>query len=127
VSASFVQQTLENTQEKLDDKLEGDKEGEEMADKLLSDASKIASPENIKKNALYSIFANILTLAGAFLMFRLNKTGFWLYLAGTIVSIIAPMVIYGTSNLLSLGMSVIFGIIGVVFVVLYALNLKQMK
>lgn len=127
VSSSFVQQSLDETQSKLEKNLEGDEKSDEIANKVISDASKLATPESLKKSALYSILANVLTLAGALLMFMLRKPGFWLYVAGTLVSIIAPLVIYGTGNLLGLGMTVIFSFFGILFVVLYALNLKQLR
>jgi 1,4-dihydroxy-2-naphthoate octaprenyltransferase len=127
VSSSFVQQTLDETQSKIDKDLDGDEKANDITNKMMSDASKLASPENLKKSALFSILANVLTLGGALLMFMLRKPGFWLYVAGTLVSIIAPLVIYGTSNIVGLGMTVLISFFGILFVVLYALNLKQLR
>jgi 1,4-dihydroxy-2-naphthoate octaprenyltransferase len=127
VSSSFVQQTLDDTQSKIEKDLDGDEKANDMANRMISDASKLASPENLKKSALFSILASVMTLGGALLMFMLRKPGFWLYVAGTLVSIIAPLVIYGTTNILGLGMTILISFFGILFVVLYALNLKQLR
>lgn len=129
VSSSFVQETLDSTKKEVDQELkESDsKAGAELADKMLSGVSEVMNPKNIKKNALYSLLASALTLIGAVLMFRLNKTGFWVYVAGTVVGVAAPMMIFGSSNLISLGILAFSGFIGILFVVLYSLNLKYME
>ena len=127
VSSSFVQQSLDDTQSKLEEKLEGDEKGADITNKVMSDASRLATPENIKKSALFAILANVLTLSGAILMFMLRKPGFWMYVAGTLISIVAPLMIYGTGNILGLGLTILIGFFGILFVVLYALNLKQLR
>ncbi len=98
-----------------------------MAEKVISGASAMLNPENIKKNALFSILANLLTLGGAFLMFQLKKIGFWVYLAGTGIAIVTPLVVYGPTNLMSIGMTAVIGFFGVLFAVLYSINLKYMR
>lgn len=98
-----------------------------MAEKVISGASEMLNPANIKKNALFSILANILTLGGAFLMFQMKKMGFWAYIAGTSIAIITPLVVYGASNLMSIGMTAVVGFFGILFAVLYSLNLKYMR
>jgi hypothetical protein len=98
-----------------------------MAEKVISGASAMLNPENIKKNALFSMLANVLTLGGAFLMFQLKKIGFWVYLAGTGIAIVTPLVVYGPANLMSIGMTAVIGFFGVLFAVLYSINLKYMR
>ncbi|MEJ7586508.1 MAG: hypothetical protein WKI04_02990 [Ferruginibacter sp.] len=86
-----------------------------------------ASAQNIRKGALSNMAAAVFCLMGAFLMWNLRKTGFYLYVAGTLVGIVSPFVIFGGSNLMSIGSSVIVGFIGLIFVVLYGINLKYMR
>jgi hypothetical protein len=126
VSSKVAGTMLDDAKEKISK--ESDNEGaSKMAEKVISGASEMLNPENIKKNALYSILANILTLGGAFLMFQLKKMGFWVYLAGTGIAIIMPLVVYGPSNLMSIGMTAVIGFFGILFTVLYSLNLKYMR
>lgn len=129
VSDAFVQEKLDSTRKEVSEQLkESDSQaGAELADKMLSGVSEVMNPKNVKKSALYGLLASALTLIGAVLMFRLNKTGFWVYVAGTIVSIAAPIMIFGTSNLFSLGVTAFLGFFGVIFVILYSLNLKYME
>lgn len=82
------------------------------------------SEEKIKNSALASGIANILTLIGAVLMWGLNKKGFFLYIAGTLVAIVAPLVIYdGFLGFIGSGM---IAFMGIIFCVLYFLNVKHM-
>lgn len=86
-----------------------------------------ASPEKIKEGALSNAAAAILCLAGAFMMWQLKKKGFYLYVAGTLAGIISPFVIFGGTNLVAILSSTIIGFVGLIFVILYGVNLKYMK
>jgi len=86
-----------------------------------------ASPDDIRKGAISNFAAAVLCLAGAIMMWKLKKTGFYLYVAGTLLGIISPFVIFGGSNIISILSSVVIGFIGLIFVVLYGVNLKYMK
>jgi hypothetical protein len=126
VNAKVAETVLDSAKEKISK--EADNEGTtKMAEQVFSGATKMLDPANIKKNALYSILANLLTLGGAFLMFQLKKPGFWVYLAGTAVAIITPFIVYGASNIMSIGMTAVIGFFGILFAVLYSLNLKYLK
>ncbi len=61
------------------------------------------------------------SLFGAIMMWKLKKTGFYLYVAANIIAAILPMVWLGSA----------FAILGfiwpVIFIVLYAINLKHLK
>jgi hypothetical protein len=101
--------------------------GNKVAEKVISGASQMLDPVKLKKNALYNIIANLLTLGGGFLMFQLRKPGYWLYLLGTGISVISPLAIFGVTNLLGIGMTAVLGFVGVLFAVLYAMNLRHMN
>ncbi len=88
--------------------------------------SKMFTEENIKKGAIGSLLAALLTLSGALLMWRLKKSGFYLYIGGVLVGLIVPLVIYG-NNFLAVGISSFGAFFGLIFIALYALNLKSMN
>jgi SNF family Na+-dependent transporter len=60
-------------------------------------------------------------------MFQMRKPGFWVYLLGTGVSVMAPLVVFGADNIVGIVMGSGTGLIGIVFCVLYAVNLKHMR
>jgi hypothetical protein len=96
-------------------------------EKMFSGANELMDTVKVKQNSLFSIMSNVLTLVGAFLMFRLKKTGFGIYVLGIAVFIAAPLVIFGVGNIFGLFMTFMLGLIGVVFVILYRLNIKYMR
>lgn len=102
-------------------------EGTKMAGKMLNSMEGAFTEENLKKAGLAAILAAFFCIAGALMMWMLKKTGFYLYIAGTLVGIVAPFLIYGSNNLMSVISSVFVGFIGLIFVILYAVNLKYMK
>ena len=104
-----------------------DDRGAAMVDKVISGAREMADPFKIQENALYNLVACLLTLGGGFLMFQQRKVGFWVYLLGTAVSILAPFVVFGTSNLIGIMLGGGTALLGILFCVLYAVNLKHMS
>jgi hypothetical protein len=126
VSSQVAGTMLDSAKEEIS-KESDNESANKMAEKVISGASAMLNPENIKKNALFSILANLLTLGGAYLMFQLKKIGFWVYLAGTGIAIVTPLVVYGPANLMSIGMTAVIGFFGVLFAVLYSINLKYMR
>lgn len=120
LTASVTQDALEEAQ----DKMQG-QEGARFMEKMLNSVADSMSPERIRQSAIASVVVNLLALAGALLMWNLRKTGFYIYVASVVVAIAAPIVIFGgiTGGLASLS-SAFFSI---VFIVLYALNIKHMR
>lgn len=97
-----------------------------FGEKMMVSVSKMMTEENIRKNAIGAIISEFLTLVGAFLMWKLRRYGFYLYIAGVIIGIIVPFYLYG-GNIIAVGMSVFSGFFGMVFIALYALNFKSFK
>lgn len=124
-TAGVTQAAMEDAKDQISGS--GTDAGTRIAEKMLSGASEVLKPENLKKNALFSIIASIFTLVGAILMFQLKKAGFWAYVLGTVISIAAPFVIFGAGNLISMAATIGAAFIGIIFVVLYALNLKHLR
>jgi hypothetical protein len=125
VTSSIIGQTMDEAKEKIKEESSGT--DSQIAEKVVSGVSSLVDPANMKKNALFMIVSNVLTLLGGILMFQLKKVGFWVYVAGTVLAILAPVIVYGATNILSLGMSIVYGFFGIIFVVLYAVNLKHLR
>ena len=98
----------------------------EFARNIMFSASKFITADNIRKKAVGSIISGIFTLLGAILMWQLYKKGFYIYIAGILIEIIVPVYLYGT-NMMSFGITFISGFFGLLFIALYALNIKSMR
>lgn len=118
VVAEAAQEGLDRAAERVDDA-----EASDFVDKIMGRVSANMTPENIRKSAVADGLYNLLALAGALLMFNLRKPGFYLYLAGIAVAIIAPFVIYGGLMGAAGAATTFFSII---FAVLYATQLRFM-
>lgn len=93
---------------------------------IISTMSAYSSPTMLKNIATATFVVSIFCLLGALLMWRLRIIGFYLYTAGTIISIALPIYMFG-SNFMSNMSSGVQAFIGVLFVIFYAMNLKSMK
>lgn len=93
----------------------------------------------IKWSIILNIIFNLVCLLGVFLMFRLNKKGYFAYIVGELAPVVMMFIGYfkfqsvirmmpsEASTLLSLPFFVLMASIAILFVVLYGLNLKHMK
>lgn len=123
IATGLTQEAMENAKDQIDEQAQDEKSAE-MVNKIMDSVSNDLSEEKIKNGALASGVANILTLIGAVLMWGLNKKGFFIYIAGTLVAIVAPLVIYdGFLGFVGSGM---IAFVGIIFCVLYFLNVKHM-
>ncbi|MDR1755915.1 MAG: hypothetical protein LBR65_03015 [Culturomica sp.] len=68
----------------------------------------------------------LLSLLGAILMFRLRKTGFYLYTGAQILMLFVAPVFVGFSGMVVWN-TVMAAILTLLFIILYSLNLKYMK
>lgn len=100
--------------------------GNILGEKMKKNIMDMISVEKIKKSAMGSFIAALFTLSGAISMWLLRRFGFYLYIIGIIIGIVVPFYIYG-NNLLAIGISGFGSFFGLVFIALYALNLKPMK
>jgi hypothetical protein len=82
--------------------------------------------ENIHKKSIGDLIAGLFTLAGAILMWFQRRNGFYLYIAGVLIGIALPFYLYG-NDLLTVGIASFGAFFGLLFIVLYALNLKWMN
>lgn len=97
-----------------------------QAQKWMNDSAVFFDAEKVKKNSIAGIACNLITFVGAFLMFRMNKTGFLVYVLGTIAGVAAPLFIFGNNSLAGF-LAYIPGFFGLVFIIMYAFNLRDMK
>lgn len=82
--------------------------------------------EHASTLALISILGALLSLTGAFLMFRLKRNGYYLYTLAQLLLILAPMALVGF-NFVTGASAIITGIFALLFIVLYGVNLKHLK
>ena len=67
-----------------------------------------------------------LSLLGVWNMWNLRRRGFWIYLVASVGALAIPVYILDGGLMASVGLT-LTGFISLVFVVLYALNLKDMR
>lgn len=101
-------------------------EKSQLDTKVMKTLGKMMDSDLIKKKAIADLIGAIFTLSGALIMWRMKRIGFYLYILGTLISTLSPLNIYG-NDLLIVGSVVVSGIIGMVFITLYALNWKSLR
>ncbi len=74
--------------------------------------------------AIFAVFFLLafLSLFGAIMMWKLKKTGFYLYIIANLIALILPFAIFKDVPVNILGIVITIG-----FIVMYAANLKAMK
>jgi hypothetical protein len=97
-----------------------------FSEKIRASFSKILDKDNMRKFAIGNFIAALFTLTGALLMWRLNRTGFYIYILGVIIGLGVPFLIFG-NDLIAVGATSFNNFFGIVFIALYALNLKAMN
>jgi len=81
--------------------------------------------ENLDMMTLTNILFAMLSLLGVFLMFKLKKNGFYLYSAVNLFWMLVPIYFIGFEvGMMTLGIA---GFVTVLFIILYAVNLKHME
>ncbi len=93
--------------------------------KIKASFSKISKEDNIRKASVGKGISAILTMLGALLMWKLNQKGFYVYIVGVILGILVPFYLFG-NDLIAVGASSFEYFFGLLFIALYALNLKSM-
>jgi hypothetical protein len=97
-----------------------------LSERVKVSFSKILDKDNLRKLAIGNLIAALFTLAGAIFMWRLNRTGFYIYITGVIISLMIPFYLFG-NDLIAVGATSFNNFFGLVFIALYALNLKAMN
>ena len=81
--------------------------------------------ENIHKKSIGDLIAALITLSGAILMWFQKRRGFYIYIVGVVIGIALPFFIYG-SGMATIGIASFGAFFGLLFVALYAVNLKSL-
>jgi len=95
--------------------------------KMVDSMKQYTDKKKLQQKSASELVLNILTLAGAILMWRMKRKGYLFYVAGTIIWIVAPLIIFGTGTFIAVLESAFGFFIGLLFCILYAMNLKDMK
>ncbi len=118
---SEVQLQMEEAMEGLegmdDNPLAGFAQG--MADQAVL-AAEVAKPMNMA-----NIVIALISIFGVWQMWNLKRSGFYIYLLATVAGLAVPMIFLG-GGMLALMAVGLGGFISLVFVILYAVNLKYM-
>lgn len=97
-----------------------------FSEKIKASFSKILDKTNLRNLAFGNLIAALFTLAGALLMWRLKRTGFYIYIIGVIIGLAVPFYLFG-NDMIAVGATAFNNFFGLVFIALYALNLKAMS
>lgn len=102
-------------------------QGSPFAQKLMEEG--IAMSEKIAEHAkplgITALVLSLLSLYGVWLMWNLRKQGFWYYTLAAILGVLVPLYFLGFSMVAVMGLG--FGaFVSILFIVLYAVNLKHM-
>lgn len=92
---------------------------------MMSEAT-LAAIKWIDVTTVVSIAGCLLCLLGALQMWKLKKVGFYIYLVGELGPVIISAILLGSVAFSEWSM-IVGAVIALLFVILYALNLKHMK
>lgn len=116
-----ARETMEEQRAQMGSQAEG------MAGRFLDSAMEVAERTAIhaKELGIASIVLSLLSVAGVWMMWNLRKNGFWLYLLASIAGLVVPLMLLGGGMvaLMSMGIGAFFTLL---FIILYAVNLKYM-
>ena len=111
----------------LQDAVKNDPSGQSKVDELMGDIASSNTSSNMRDNSFFSLISNLLTIIGAFLMLRLKKNGLRLYILGCIIAVVAPLLVFGSDNIMGFSLALMAGLSGALFILLYALKMKYME
>ncbi|MEY2924708.1 MAG: hypothetical protein RLZZ337_1256 [Bacteroidota bacterium] len=123
-AAALVEEQMDEALDQMDDNEEVSEKTKGFMESFMGGVAESITPQNIRKMAIVSVLSSLLTLFGAIFMWKLNKSGFYMYIGGVLVLIVGTMLVYG--GLLGAVAAGGSGFVGVLFIVLYGLNLKHM-
>lgn len=125
VTASTLQTTINDAMAQV---AEDSPEAAEMMEGFMMAASDVISSaiDNAGWIATMDLLVAILSAFGAFLMFKLRKMGFWIYVGAKVLSLVSILAFLGV-NVLTMGVVSIAGFVGLIMAILYAVNRKHMS
>ncbi len=124
IAAGITGDIMNEAMDKIEEEAQDESETV-LAQKIMGAVSGGLTAENIRNMAIANGISSILCVIGAVLMWGLDRKGFFLYVIGTVVAVIAPIMIY--KGLLGAAAGGGLAFIGIIFVILYGLNLKHLR
>ncbi|WP_461075491.1 hypothetical protein [Spirosoma flavus] len=124
-TVSFMQTDAVSTTQRIDRPTpEAEKTPKQYyEDRSTGDAPVSNDPDEVRSLAIAQFAYSLLTLIGAILMFRLQRIGFWIYVAGVAVGLFLPVILAGF-----VALNTSFGVFfSLLFVGLYWTMVKEMK
>lgn len=117
-----IRAQMEESKAQLGDQADG------VAGRMMDSAVEIAerSAENAKPMGIAGIVLSLLSLVGVWQMWNLKKNGFWLYLLATVLGLAVPLYFLGGS-MMAIATVGFVGFFSLIFIILYAVNLKYMS
>lgn len=82
--------------------------------------------ENYKKFSIGCIASYILCLVGSVLIYKLKRNGFYSFTLGTFFILLTHFLLFG-DNFGVMGLSILAALTGLVFIILFGMNLKYME
>lgn len=128
VGGQIQKQQLQN--QRMMDRLQHNQDTPEIFDSMMESSQKLQKWNTF--NQLMSLGNVVICFAGAMLMWRLRKPGYFIYVAGQILPLITLYMIYSvTQDIPIMGpmmlvVAIFSALFSIGFVVMYGLNLKHM-
>ena len=131
VSGTYNYLTIDKKIAEMDKQIETiQQSGNSTAISIMQSAEEAVIKAQQNKTVLFivNILGGLLCLVGALMMWKLNKNGFFLYTIGELLPTIVQFVFVGMGTGLFAIITAAFAIvIPMVFIILYATQLKEMK
>ncbi len=81
--------------------------------------------DKIRQSAIGNIISSLFCFIGAFLMWKLKRFGYYVYIFGTIAAVSIPFYLFG-NNFIGEFSTAAAGFFGALFIIFYGMNLKCM-
>lgn len=123
-----AQEELENARIEMEEAMDEMGDAPAMVADMMESALVMAetAAENAKSLGYVEIATSLLSLLGVWLMWNLRRMGFGIYVVASLLGLLVPFAFLGFNLVTFIGLG--FGaFITVLFIVLYAVNLKHMR
>lgn len=121
--AEKIEEIFDETMEDIDEKQLSD-EQKSFFEQITAGVNESLVPANVRKLSLVKLFSGLIILIGALFMWKLREKGFFLYVLGSIFSLVGPiLVLSGIALWMAIGVPIL---VTVIFVSVYAYHLKYM-
>jgi len=131
IQSSFTdkpQRDLEEARTEMEEAMDQMGEASGMVANMMESAMALAESTAVNAQNLgyVAIATSLLSLLGVWLMWNLRRMGFGIYVVASLLGLLLPFAFLGFSTVALIGLG--FGaFITIVFIILYAVNLKHMR